>query len=135
MKELDCLEMFSDKNYYDLHEDLYYNMLWEKRYGWKHYYHKKVFQEFYEWECGSTGIDEPPTMDAGIYHEYIRTEKLEVLEFELGKYGFDSGYCVERRYGLWVTTENGMEYCWDFDIEKAPGIALNRNLVLEELGI
>lgn len=133
MEEFDCLEMIrSGYSIYDYHEEIYWNMVWEKKWGWKHYYHKEIWREIEEWE--SIGESEPVECDST--WEYVRTDVFEVLAFELGKYGVDTGYYYESRYGLWITTETGMEYCWDLDnIEKVPGVMLNRDMKIKELGI
>jgi hypothetical protein len=137
MKEFDCLEMFSITymSEYDYHEEKYYNMLWEKKYGWKHIFMKEIYREYTEYDCGSMADDVPPIPLYYPSWEYVRTDKLEILDFELGKYGVDTGYYYESRYGLWFETEDGLEYWWDYEIIKTPGVALNRDIILQELGL
>lgn len=137
MEEFDCLEMIrSGYSIYDYHEEIYWNMVWEKKWGWKHYYHKEIWREVEEWDCGCMADEHPPTPYLYPSWEYVRTDVFEVLAFELGKYGLDKGFEYDRTYGLWMTTENGLEYCWDPDnIEKVPGVMLNRDMKIKELGI
>ncbi|CAB5187195.1 hypothetical protein UFOVP163_15 [uncultured Caudovirales phage] len=138
MKEFDCLEMFDCCNLYDIDEksdEMYDKIYWEKKVGWKHYLEYEVWYDMGGYETNCEGL--PNFVGYGDW-ECVSVEKREIIDFMLGvNYINLNGYYDDKYYGLFIRLDDDSMKLWNDDmiITKSPGVLLNRNIILEQLGI
>jgi hypothetical protein len=138
MKEFDCLEMFECCRLWDIDEEaeeLYDKIYWERENGWKHYLEYEVWLDMGGYETNCEGL--PYWTGYGDW-EFVAVEKKEIVDFMLGvNYINLNGYYDDKYYGLFMRLEDDKLKLWNrsMKISKKPGVVLNRDLILEELGI